>query len=50
MLKVPSKSFMDTDFTSDSTQFLHNIVGADLNIGVLRHSQRDIKLLLCLPE
>ena len=28
MLKVPSKSFMATDFTSDLTHFLHNIVGA----------------------
>ena len=48
MLKVPSKSFMATDFTSDLTHFLHNIVGAQLNIGVgvLRHSQRDIKLHL----
>ena len=33
MYKVPSKSFMATDFTSDLTHFLHNIVGAQLNIG-----------------
>ena len=46
MLKVLSKSF--TDFTSDLTHFLHDVVGAQLNIGVLRHSQGDIKLHLWL--
>ena len=33
MLKVPSKSFMETDFTSYLINFLRNIVGAQLNIG-----------------
>ena len=40
------KILLNTDFTSDLTHFLHNIVGVQLNIGVLRHSQRDIKLHL----
>ena len=27
------KNLLDTDFTSDLAHFLHNIVGAQLNIG-----------------
>ena len=43
------KILMDTEFTSDLAHFLHNIGGAQLNIGgteLLRHSQIDIKLHL----
>ena len=33
MLKVLGKVLLDTDFTPDLPHFLHNIVGAQLNIG-----------------
>ena len=47
MLKVPPKSFsICMDFT-DLAHFLHNIVGAQLNIGGAQALQRDIKLHLC---
>ena len=48
MLKVCTiKILMDADFTSDLAHFLHNVGGAQVNIGVLRHTQREIKLHLC---
>ena len=47
MLKVHTiKILMDADFTSDLAHFLYNIGGAQSNIGVLGHSQRDIKFPL----